>query len=74
MSKINEIIAETQFEERQREVFLDHLINRLILIIDFQQQCNTLTEVERNAIIDACNATDKYKSKYAIELLELLNK
>lgn len=74
MSGINDIIEETQREERQREIYLEHLINRLILVIEMQHKYGKLHEVERNAIIEACNATDVFKSKYAIKLLELLDK
>ena len=74
MSKINEIIAENQEEERQREIYLDYLIKRLITVVKLQHKYGTLLEVERVAIIEACNEGGKYKSKYAIELLELLNK
>ncbi len=74
MSGINEVIAEMQLEDKQREMFLEHLINRLILVIEMQHKYSTLTEVERTVIINACNDAGEYKSKYAIKLLELLDK
>lgn len=69
-----EVVAETQEEERHREIYLDYLIKRLILVVKLQHKYGKLLEDERVAIIEACNEGGKYKSKYAIELLELLNK
>ena len=74
MSGIKEVIEQMQEDERKREIYLEHLINRLILVIEFQKIGGTLTEIERTAIIEACEVGGIHKSKYAIKLLEILNK
>ena len=74
MSGIKEVIEQMQEDERKREMYLEHLINRLIIVIEIQKKYNTLTDLERTVIIEACEAGGIHKSKYAIKLLEILNK
>ena len=74
MSGIKEIIEQEQREERKREIYLEHLINTLVTVIGCKAEYGQLSQIEKDVIIQACNEGGRLKSKYAIKLLELLNK